>query len=291
MFPATTSTASSMADVYMTTVKEAAFRKDKAEQAMVGPKPTRRKEIEAWKENMIALWGIKSSSIQSVAEKEIDDHIEFVLAKLPAQIRNMPVKEFRRDVESPNPVLLKYFRTFKISDTQQLGDTDSSLHNSKLYRSNVAIPSPRTKSPSGYTVARQGLSGLRHVEGRALDFSTQEPPSAGANSERLRKRGISTVIGSKVQKQLKSKSQDIILPDVNEFAHLDQNKQTLIVDILNAVLDTYEDELSSKSQPPGSGNSSGPNNSNAIYSQANSTPGPGNLRRPMGVSPKRIGLA
>ena len=166
--------------------------------------------VDVWRSQMERLFLLRTDQIVRRQCSEIDDVVEYAIERLPPATRNMRLVDFLK--ASTNESLAIFPRDY------------------------VAVPSG----------SRGG--------GNKLSFSCQtSPPKGGTKREHQTQTPVYTAVkrsraemenvdlASKIRSQLAHEAQHVILPTTSEYVDMPPAKKHQIVNILNAIVSTYED--------------------------------------------------
>ena len=162
-------------------------------------------QLTCWEKQMSGLARLRVKQVCNLKSMEVDAVVEFMLARLPTGVRRM-----------------------KVSDLAKIDQTANNLE----FSLDDQHPILRKLSFSCQTSPEQRVAKREH--------QTQTPVYTA------RKRSRTDVdaadLASKIRSQLAVESQHIILPMTSEYVEMPPVKKHQIVNILNAIVATYEGE-------------------------------------------------
>ena len=165
-------------------------------------------KVDVWAAQMERLFELRTDQISALKKAEIDDAVTFAIERLPPACRGMRLRDFARSANmtmSDMKVLL-FPPDYKCVDrgTKKSGACQTTPPPSRRTQEH------QTQTPV-YTTHKRSRSEMENAE-----------------------------LASKIRTQLSQEPQHVILPATSEYVDMPPNKKQQIVNILNAIVSTYE---------------------------------------------------
>ena len=171
-----------------------------------------KENVEIWATQMERLLRLRTDQIAVAKKTEIDHIVEFAIERLPPALRSMPLQDYMRGAN------------MTIADASAL-----------LFPPGYSGPSTASrtgkKSFCCQTTPQQKRTTKEH--------QTQTPVYTAHKRSRAEMENVE--LASKIRSQLAVEAQHVILPATGEYCEMPPSKKHQIVNILNAIVSTYED--------------------------------------------------
>lgn len=161
-----------------------------------------------WQEQTERLLKLRTDQIAQLQKTQIDHIVEFAVERMPPALRSMRLSD--------------YVRTANMTFADA-----SALH----FPSGYTGPPRGKKSFSGQTTPPR--------RGSTKEHQTQTPVYTAHKRSRSEMENVE--LASKIRTQLAVEAQHVILPATSEYCEMPPSKKHQIVNILNAIVSTYED--------------------------------------------------
>ena len=172
---------------------------------------TRAVKAETWVNQMDRLFRLRTDQIVSAKKAEIDNAVEYAIERLAPGSRTMKLSDFMR------------------SSTMTMQDMNCLIFPSN-YRAVESKAGPKKSGCCQTTPPRKRVT---------QEHQTQTPVYTTHKRSRAEMENAELV--SKIKNQLAVEPQHVILPATGEYMDMPPNKKHQIVNILNAIVSTYED--------------------------------------------------
>jgi hypothetical protein len=164
-------------------------------------------KVDTWIAQIDRLFRLRTDQIAAIKKAEIDHAVEYSIERLPPACRSMRLVDY---IRSSN---------MTISDMNYLVFPPNYEEKRKKMSGSCQTTPPKRKTTQ--------------------EHQTQTP--VYTTHKRTRTEMENAELASKIRSQLAQEAQHVILPATGEYSEMPPNKKHQIVNILNAIVSTYEE--------------------------------------------------